>query len=53
VRSRAEARPIRTPHLQIAYPARDFHEVREMGASWQILTENTPELMGITPIGER
>lgn len=43
VRSRAEGRRLETPHLNIAYTARDFRARREMGESWKILTEDTPE----------
>jgi hypothetical protein len=46
--SRARAgEMIRTPHLEFGYPARDFLAFREMGASWKIVTENTPEPKGI------
>jgi hypothetical protein len=37
MRSRAEGRRIETPHLHIAYAARDFRAVREMGQSWRAL----------------
>jgi len=53
VRSRAQKEPIQTAHLNIAYEPRDFRAYRETGESWRTLTEKTPELMGITPIGER
>jgi hypothetical protein len=42
---------LETPHLQIAYQPRDFRALREMGASWKIITEDTPEPMGINPGG--
>jgi hypothetical protein len=32
-----------TPHLNISYQARDYHQMRELGASWRIITEDTPE----------
>jgi hypothetical protein len=38
---------IQTPHLKIAYPARDFRALREMGESWKVLTSATPEPAGI------
>ena len=38
-----------TPHLNIAYQPRDFRAMREMGASWKILTEDIPEPEGISP----
>jgi hypothetical protein len=49
MRSRAAARRVETPHLQIAYAPRDFRGFREMGATWQILTEQTPEPPGLNP----
>jgi len=44
-------RPIQTPHLNQAYRARDFHAMREMGATWKIITEDLPEPKGIEPNG--
>jgi len=52
VRSRAQKERIQTAHLNIAYEPRDFRAFRETGESWRTLTEKTPELMGIAPIGE-
>ena len=46
VRSRAAAERLATPHLDIAYPARDFRALCETGASWRILTEQTREPVG-------
>jgi len=43
--------PIPTPHLNIAYKARDFAAMRERGASWKIITEDTPQPRGINPNG--
>jgi len=43
--------PLATPQLEFAYTPRDFHAFREMGASWKILTEDTPEPHGINPNG--
>lgn len=34
--------PIETPHLELAYEPIDFAAMREMGASWKILTEDVP-----------
>ncbi len=52
MRSRHQAgRPIRTTHLEFAYKPRDFRAMREMGASWKIITEQTPEPRGVTPHG--
>jgi hypothetical protein len=44
-------KPIDTPQLAIPYAAQDFRAMREMGASWKIITEDMPEPMGISPIG--
>ena len=40
-------KPMETPHLAIAYHPRDYRKMREMGASWKILTEDIPEPKGI------
>ncbi|MEE3372747.1 MAG: hypothetical protein VX346_25655 [Planctomycetota bacterium] len=37
-----------TPHLEFAYRARKFSALRECGASWQKITDETPEPRGIT-----
>jgi len=42
-----------TPQLEFAYQPIDFRAMREMGASWQIITEETPEPMGINPNGTK
>jgi hypothetical protein len=44
---------IDTPHLAIAYEPLDFRAVREMGATWSIITEETPEPPGIDTSGRR
>ncbi len=50
--SRAKAGDkIKTPHLEFAYSARDFAALREMGESWKIVTETTPEPRGIDRSG--
>ena len=46
VRSRAAGYALDTPHLGIAYRARDFRAMREFGESWRVLTEMTPETIG-------
>ncbi|MBI1831829.1 MAG: hypothetical protein HYR84_10305, partial [Planctomycetes bacterium] len=43
VQSRAAGDAVETPHLDIAYQPRDFRAMREMGESWRIVTEQTPE----------
>jgi hypothetical protein len=51
MRSRAQkGQAVPTPHLQLAYEARDFRAMREMGASWKVL-EGVPEATGINPLG--
>jgi hypothetical protein len=50
--SRAQAGEVlKTPHLEFAYSARDFSVMREMGASWKLVTEATPERRGIDRMG--
>jgi hypothetical protein len=39
--------PMDTPHLAIAYPPRDYRKLREMGASWKMITDDMPEPKGI------
>jgi hypothetical protein len=51
MRSRAEGKVIPTPHLEFGYRPIDFRAMRETGASWKIITEETPELRGINPNG--
>ena len=41
--SRAAGKPLETPHLAFGYEPRDFSAMREMGATWKIITEGTPE----------
>ena len=45
--ARRAGRPLETPHLTVAYPPQDFSAYRERGASWKLLTEETPEPYGI------
>ena len=40
-------KPMDTPQLAIAYRPRDYRKMREMGASWKIITEDIPEPKGI------
>jgi hypothetical protein len=42
-----------TPQLAIAYRPRDFRAVREMGATWTILTPDTPQPPAIDTSGRR
>ena len=39
--------PLATPHLEFGYKPRDFEAMREMGASWKMITEKIPEPEGI------
>ncbi|HEX7447282.1 MAG TPA: hypothetical protein VF306_07045 [Pirellulales bacterium] len=43
--------PVDTPQLQFAYEPRNYRAMREMGKSWQIIREETPEPQGIEPVG--
>ncbi len=47
----AGGRPIDTPQLDVAYEAQDFRAMREMGATWKIITDKTREPPGIEPVG--
>jgi hypothetical protein len=49
--SRRDRKAVRTPHLEFAYQPRDFRAMREMGSSWKIITDETPETKGIVPVG--
>jgi hypothetical protein len=35
-----------TPHLEFSYAPRDFSAMREMGATWEIITDQTPQPRG-------
>jgi hypothetical protein len=41
--------PICTPNLEWSYSPRDFTAFRETGASWQVLTRDTPEVKTFDP----
>ena len=45
-------KPFETPHLKIAYQAKDFHALREMGGSWKRISEKSPEPKGIDRLGQ-
>jgi hypothetical protein len=49
--SRAEGKGLDTPQLDFGYKPVDFRAMRETGASWKVITEDTPELPGINPNG--
>ena len=40
-------KPIETPDLALAYQPIDFRSMREMGKSWTIITEKTPQPQGM------
>lgn len=42
-----------TPHLQFAYSPIDFRAMREMGTSWKIITEATPQPKVFSPGDEK
>lgn len=51
MRSRHQGnRRLPTPHLEFAYAPRDFTAFREMGATWKIITDETPQPKGIVPV---
>lgn len=41
-----------TPHLNIRYAAQDYRAMREMGATWKLINEKTPEPNGIDHLGK-
>jgi hypothetical protein len=45
-------KPMDTPQLAIAYQPRDYRKMRELGASWEIITEDIPEPKGIEMWGK-
>jgi hypothetical protein len=53
VRSRSEHRGLDTPHLNVVYSSRDYSALREQGASWRLLTDDTKETQGFAarPLG--
>jgi hypothetical protein len=49
--SRLEHKVVATPQLEFAYRPTDFSPLREMGATWKIVTPETPEPKGIDHTG--
>jgi hypothetical protein len=43
--------PVDTPELDVAYQPRDYRAMREMGATWKIITDETPQPPGIEVVG--
>jgi hypothetical protein len=52
MRSRAAGRSMDTPHLEIAYAARDFRAMREMGESWRAIA-GRPEPRSVGLLGDK
>ena len=40
-----------TPQLEFTYQRRDYRAMREMGASWKIITDKTPQPRGVERVG--
>ena len=51
MRSQKFGREIATPELEWSYASQDFKMMREMGNSWEILTEDIPQPPGVDPLG--
>ena len=49
--SRLAGKAVDTPQLDVAYAPRDFRAMREMGATWKIITDALPAPKGIEPVG--
>ncbi len=47
----SSGKSVPTPQLGFGYEAVDYRPFREMGATWAIVTEETPEPKGIDPTG--
>jgi hypothetical protein len=45
-------RALDTPHLNVRYQARDYFKMRELGATWKMITEDVPQPKGIAPNGD-
>ena len=44
---------MQTPELEFSYQPHDFRAMREMGSSWKIITEKTPQPPGIDRLGKK
>ncbi|MDP6444128.1 MAG: hypothetical protein QF805_10095, partial [Pirellulaceae bacterium] len=51
MRARQAGEPVATPELEFDYAPIDFTAMREMGESWKIITEKTPQPPGVNPLG--
>lgn len=47
----ADGKLLDTPQLDVKYAPQDFRAMREMGATWKIITDQTVEPKGIEPVG--
>jgi len=45
-------RALETPHLNVTYKPRDYYKMRELGATWKMITEDVPQPKGIAPNGD-
>ncbi len=45
-----DGKTIDTPQLDVAYAAQDFRAMREMGATWKLINDQTREPNGIEPV---
>ena len=46
----AGGKPIETPHLEITYQANDWTAMRELGATWNVITADTLQPTEFTPL---
>lgn len=51
LRARKAGQRLDTPHLEIVYQPRDFKAFRELGATWEIVTPDTPQPADIDLFG--
>ena len=49
MQSRHQHQPLEPKHLALKYQPQDFRAMREMGASWKIITDDTPPPKGVNP----
>ena len=47
-----DGRPVATPHLRIGYEPVELPPMREMGKSWEIITEDGSEPKGLDTSGQ-
>lgn len=49
MKSRHQHKPLEPKYLTVKYQPQDFRAMREMGASWKIITDGTPQPKGVNP----